>query len=270
MKVSATLVRQLRERTGAGIMDCKRALERAAGGLDQAAEELRLSGMAGADSKAGRQVTQGLVLASVTEQADAAVLLEINCETDFVARSDAFQKFAHDLCRCILRGRPATLENLLALPLAEAAATVEEERRLLVARLGENIVLRRFNLMQEVRGSVTSYLHGGGRIGVLVELEGGDEQSGRDLAMQIAWGRPRFLRPEEFPGPLRRRLSNAGNGAEEEVVKELVLSEQPFIKDQQLSVGEWLRERGAEVRRMERFEVGRAEESPLDGVPHDG
>ena len=270
MKISAALVRQLREHTGAGVMDCKRALERATGDMDQAREELRLSGIAKADGKAHRVASQGLVRAAVTERGDAGVLLEVNCETDFVAREESFQRFVENLCHCVLRHRPATKEKLLALPLMEGAAAVEEERRLLVMKLGENITLRRFHLVENARGRTTSYLHGGGRIGVLVELEGGDEQCARELAMQIAWGKPRFLCRDDLPeAVLQQALAAAEDKKQEEVVADLVLMEQPFIKDQELSVGRWLRERHAEVRCMARFEVGSVVE-PLDARPHAG
>jgi len=180
MNITADAVKQLRERTGAGMMECKKALVETKGDLDAAAELMRKSGLAKADKKATRVAAEGTI---AIERANLkAVLVEVNCETDFVARSDEFQAFARDVARAALEAKAADLPGLLVSP--HAGGTLDEHRRALVAKIGENISVRPFVAVTAptARGI---YLHGG-RIGVLVALKGGDEALAKDLAMHVA------------------------------------------------------------------------------------
>src|SRR6202790_5641925 len=180
MNITADTVKQLRERTGAGMMECKKALVETKGDLDAAAELMRKTGLAKADKKAARGGAEGTV--AVERSGNSAVLVEVNCETDFVARSDEFLAFARELARAALDKAPADLTALLAQ--THGASTLEDQRRALIAKIGENISVRRF-VRVTAPGALGTYIHGS-RIGSLVALEGGDEALARDLAMHVA------------------------------------------------------------------------------------
>ena len=191
MEITPALVKELRERTGAGMMDCKKALVEAKGDIDLAAELLRKAGQAKADKKASRVAAEGRVAIKSDEAAGRHVLLEVNSETDFVAKDDNFRAFIEKLADVVLAARPASVEDLMRASVD--GRTVEELRLDLVTKVGENISVRRFEVV-ESRATVGTYLHGT-RIGVIVEVEGGTADLARDLAMQIAATSPRFVAP---------------------------------------------------------------------------
>ncbi|MDN5874530.1 MAG: translation elongation factor Ts, partial [Sinobacteraceae bacterium] len=182
--VSAALVKQLRERTGAGMMDCKRALTATDGDIDAAAEKMRIEGQAKADKKAARVAAEGVVVVAQNDQ--AAALVEVNCETDFVAKGDDFSAFAQQLADIALAQRPADVAALLTLEVDGEA--LDTRRRSLVAKLGENISVRRFEVVEAAGGALGHYLHGS-RIGVVVALAGGDAELAKDISMHVAASR---------------------------------------------------------------------------------
>ena len=290
MEISSKLVNQLRTETGAGMMDCKKALVEAQGDFEEARKFLRKKGLAAAASKAGRAASEGLVVARVTVK--GGVLLEVNCETDFVARTEDFRTFAetladrieaHDAFGDTRSGDVAALAAL-SWPKGE---TVGEHLTQLVAMLKENIQIRRFARLVPREGErFASYIHGNGRIGVLVGVPGGDEALGKDLAMHIAASDPRFAsRSEVSTGVLetereiaRAQATAAGKPAQvveriadgkvEKFYQEAVLVEQPYVKDPDKTVGQMLVERGGKGAldlRFVRFKLGegagRAEEA---------
>jgi elongation factor Ts len=278
MTISASLVKELRERTGAGMMECKKALVETGGDIEAAVEHMRKQGLAKADKKAGRIAAEGLVVISTSPDEKTAALLEVNCETDFVAGGDDFRSFAQRVGRLVLETRPADLDALLAAPLD--GATVEETRRGLIAKIGENISVRRFEVVESA-GLVGTYLHGT-RIGVLVSVLGGDETLARDLAMHIAASRPQYVDESQVPGDFLAKereilIEQAkGEGKPAEIVgkmvegrlrkqlAEITLVGQPFVKDPDTTVGKLLSGQGATVKSFVRFEVGEGIEKKAD------
>ena len=275
MAITAAQVKELRERTGSGMMECKKALVDAGGDMDAAIEALRKSGMAKADKKAGRVAAEGLVVIELSEDKKTAAIVEVNCETDFVAKKEDFQSFAKDIARRVLADNPANVDGLLAMPLKDGdATTIEEARKALIATIGENITVRRFT---HVESSVplAAYAHGV-RIGVLVELEGGDASLGKDLAMHIAAHDPRpvCVAEEQVPADMierEREIFTAQareSGKPENIIEkmiegrirkflgEITLLGQSFVKDPDLTVGKLLEQANASVRRFERMELG--------------
>ncbi len=274
--ITAEAVKQLRERTGAGMMECKRALVETNGDLDAAAELMRKTGLAKADKKAARVAAEGAV---VSERSGSnAVLLEVNCETDFVALGDEFTHFTRDLAAAALAGAPATVEALLALP--SGSTTFEERRRALVAKVGENVSVRRFTRVSAPT-ALGAYLHGR-RIGALVALEGGDEPLARDLAMHVAAVNPAFIDAHGVPPAVldkeRGILSEQAKGENKppeiiakmvegrlrKYLAEITLLGQPFVKDPDTTVEKLLKKAGASVVLFERYEVGAGIEKKQD------
>ena len=271
MQITASMVKELRERTGAGMMECKKALVETDGDMDGAAEHLRKSGMAKADKKAGRIAAEGTVLVAVDETGEHAALLEINSETDFVAKDENFSAFAEQIAALVLDRRPADVASLAQLE--TGAGTVEEARQALVAKVGENIQIRRFELRGAQAGRFGMYRHGT-RIGVLVELQGGDAALAKDIAMHIAASRPVCVSEEQVPQDVldKEREIFAAQAAESgkppEIVDKMVqgrlkkflgeitLLGQPFVKDPEQSVGKLLKSAGASVIYFQRYEVG--------------
>ena len=268
MAVTAALVKELRERTGAGMMECKKALVETDGDIDAAIELLRKSGLAKADKKAGRVAAEGKV---VEAQGDGrAVLVEINSETDFVAKDEHFGAFADAVARAALALDGDDVQALMAAPLD--GESVEEARQALVAKLGENIQVRRLARV-ETGGAIGSYVHGG-RIGVLVELEGGDEELARDLAMHVAALSPAYATEDDVPAEVVAREKDVlvaqaqESGKPPEIIEKMVegrlrkyLSEitlvgQPFVKDGDVTVGKLLERNGATVKGFTRLAVG--------------
>ena len=274
MRIPAVMVKELRERTGAGMMDCKRALTEAEGDMEKAIGLMRLSGQAKADKKAGRVTAEGVVAIRTDESGRRAAMVEVNCETDFVAKEAAFLGFVDAVCARVLAAEPSDVDDLAGMPLDdEEGASIEEERRGLVAKIGENISVRRFVVVDSQGGRLGTYLHGT-RIGVVVDLEGADDVVARDIAMHVAASRPVALGESDIPDDMLRRereileaqVADSGKppeiqakmlaGRVEKFLKEVTLLGQPFVKDPDRSVSEHLRASGAAVLRFERFEVG--------------
>ncbi len=262
-------------------MDCKKALDETNGDLEKAEELLRKKGIANAGKKASRMAKEGIVASYIHLQGKVGVLVEINCETDFVAKDENFQRFARAAAELAARELPATVEALMALRLPDGQ-TLEEARRDLVAKIGENIGVRRFEHLRP-KGTLSGYFHGT-RIGVLVDVEGGDAELGRDLAMHIAASNPRYLSPDDVPEALRaseRRILTeqaASEGKTPEIVgkmvegrlrkylNEVALVGQPFVKDPDTSIAKLLKDRGARVHRFVRLEVGEGIEKKSENI----
>lgn len=271
MSITAETVKQLRERTGAGMMECKKALVETGGDLDAAAELMRKQGLAKADKKATRIAAEGVIAVERSADGLAAAMVEVNCETDFVARGDDFRAFAKAVANRAVAERPQTLEALLQVRL-EGTETIEERRRALVAKIGENIGVRRLALLATPQ-HLGAYTHGT-RIGVLIAVKGGDAQLAHDLAMHVAASNPRYLSQREVPADVmakeREILTEQarGEGKPPEIVAKMVegrlrkslgeitLLGQPFVKDPDTTVEKLLKGAGAQVIAFERFEVG--------------
>lgn len=277
-KISASLVKELRERTGSGMMECKKALEVTAGDLEAAIEHLRKTGQAKAEKKAGRIAAEGQIV--IQHSGSSAALVEINCETDFVAKDQNFQNFTAQVTELLLAERPADVDQLLTLSLPNGE-TVDETRKHLIAKIGENINVRRFAIVTTETGLLNSYLHGN-RIGVVVELQGGDAALAKDIAMHVAASRPLCVTPEQVPATVldkereiyRAQAEQEGkpaNIAEKMVegrlrkyLKEVTLLGQPFIKEPDQTVEQLLKQAGASVVRFERLELGEGIEKKVD------
>ena len=267
MAVTAALVKELRERTGAGMLDCKKALVETDGDIELAIENMRKSGQAKAAKKAGRIAAEGVILTKV--EAGRATMLELNCETDFVARDEGFLKFGNELLEVAAANN---INDIDALNDAELnGSKVSEVRDALVAKIGENISPRRvINVEGDTLGA---YVHGG-RIGVISILTGGDEELAKDVAMHVAAASPQFVKPENVPAEVVEKekeiqieiASQSGKPADsaEKMVAgrmkkftgEVSLTGQPFVKDPSISVAELLKNNSADVINFVRFEVG--------------
>ena len=270
MTISAALVKQLRDRTGAGMMECKKALVETGGDLEAAVELMRKSGLAKADKKAGRVAAEGLVSIAVSDDGRRAAIVEVNCETDFVANGGPFGDFAQAVADAALAHAPANMEALLDLEID--GATVEGTRRELIAKIGENMNVRRFQLL-ESEDIIGAYVHGT-RIGVVVGLSGGDPELAKDVAMHVAASSPLCVAEEDVPAETLAKereilTEQARNeGKPEAIVEKMVdgrvrkylagvtLVGQPFVKDPDITVGKLLGQRDARVTGFVRFEVG--------------
>jgi elongation factor Ts len=272
MNISAAMVKELRERTGSGMMECKKALTEAGGDLEAAIELMRKAGLAKADKKSGRTAAEGCLAVKVSGDHKTGAIIEINSETDFVAKSDDFTGFASALGDCALGADVTTLDALNACTMA-GGTSVDETRRALVFKLGENLNLRRFERFDTETGLIVSYLHGS-RIGVLVELNGGDSNLGKDICMHIAASKPVcvdasgvsaeliekerdiFMAQAETSGKPANIVEKMVEGRIQKFLGEITLTGQPFVKDPDQTVGKLLGSRGASVVRFVRFEVG--------------
>jgi len=271
-------VKELRERTGSGMMECKKALVETDGDIEAAAELMRKSGAAKADKKAGRVAADGAIKLMVSDDAKTAVILEINSETDFVAKDDNFQAFADQVLMVIAEQQPASVEQLASLQL-ESGQSVEEARQALIAKVGENIQVRRFQRV-ESNASIASYAHGA-RIGVLVDSSA-DADLARDIAMHIAAVNPQFVDQNAIPaefvekekGILIAQAESSGKPAEiiekmiqgrlDKFLAEVTLMGQPFVKDPDQKVSKLLANAGAEVNSCIRYEVGEGIEKKVE------
>jgi elongation factor Ts len=271
MKITAELVKTLRERTGAGMMECKTALVEASGDIDLAAENLRKKGIAKADKKAGRVAAEGVIASALADGERTGVLVEVNCETDFVASGEDFRRFADEVARVALALEGDELEALLAARMPNGE-TVEDARRGLVARIGENIGVRRFARITSP-GRIGRYIHRD-RIGALVAYEGGDAALGQDLAMHVAASRPLAVQASDVPADVvaKEREIFAAQAAREgkppnivekmiegrvrKYLAEITLLGQPFVKDPNTTVEKLLAGAGARVHGFVRLEVG--------------
>jgi elongation factor Ts len=279
MAITAGLVKELRERTGSGMMECKKALVEADGDIDTAADILRKSGAAKADKKAGRTAAEGLIVFKASDDGKTAVMVEVNCETDFVAKDDNFINFASAVAQTTLDKAPSDVDALLALPL-ESGETVAEATKNLIAKIGENMTVRRF-VRRTTDGVMGNYLHGT-RIGVLVELQGGDEELAKDIAMHIAASKPACVSEADVPAGMIEKekeifaaqAAESGKPAEiiekmvggriKKFLKEVTLLGQPFVKDPDQTVEQLLKSAGATVVGFDRLEVGEGIEKKVE------
>jgi elongation factor Ts len=277
-EITAALVKELRERTGSGMMECKRALQETGGDIETAVDLMRKAGQAKADKKASRIAAEGLIV--VRQASGAVAMVEINCETDFVTKNDDFRAFADAVAGVALESGSADLDALLATNMANGQS-IEQNRRDCIAKIGENISVRRFARLATTSGVLGAYLHGT-RIGVLVELEGGDADLAKDIAMHVAASRPLCVSANEVPAEFLAREKDiftaqaAASGKPANIIdkmvegrlrkylEEVTLLGQPFIKDPDQIVEKLLQSRQAKVLRFERFELGEGIEKKSD------
>jgi len=275
MSISAQDVKKLRDATGVGMMDCKKALQEADGDFDEAVELLRKKGQKVAAKRSEREADEGLVVTQISEDGTAGAIAEVNCETDFVARNDDFRSFAERVAQLVLGERPDDLDALKALPY-EDDKTVDTELVEMTGRIGEKLAIRRFQILDAGDGEVISYVHPGSRLGVLVEVAGdGDtEDVGQDVAMQIAALDPIAVHREEVPEEVQDKekeiareaalsdgkpehiIDRIAEGKLERFFEDNVLLEQSFVKDASVSVQEMLDDAGVEVKRFVRYALG--------------
>lgn len=270
--ITASMVKELRTSTGAGMMDCKKALTEADGDMAKAVDILREKGLSQAAKKAGRIAAEGAVVSYVSEDGKVGVIVEVNCETDFVGHNEGFQTLAKSIAKQVAVAAPADVDALLASEMD--GKTVKDLVTEAVAKIGENISVRRFERFESAEGQVYSYIHGGGKIGVLVDMKGGDAELGKDVAMQVAAANPSYLNRDQVPAAelehektvLSEQARNEGKpekiiekmviGRINKYYKEVCLLDQGFIKDGDLTITKLLKSKGAEVARFARFQLG--------------
>lgn len=281
MAVTAQMVKELREKTGAGMMDCKKALTENDGDMAKAIDWLREKGIAKAAKKADRIAAEGLT--NVAFDGNVAVIVEVNSETDFVAKNEGFKALIKTISEHLLQNKPATVEDALALTIAGENIPASEYINNAIAKIGEKISLRRFNIVEKTDGEVFgSYLHMGGRIGVLTLLEGGNEEVAKDVAMHIAAVNPRYVSrdavSEEEVNHEREVLKQQAlnEGKPEKIVEKMVegrlgkffeeicLLDQSFVKDPDQKVGQYVKAKGGSVKSFVRYEVGEGMEKRED------
>jgi len=271
MQITASMVKELRERTGAGMMECKKALTETDGDMDAAIELMRKSGQAKADKKASRVAAEGTVVMMISDDNKHGVILEVNCETDFVGKDDNFLKFSQDVATVALSQSPADVDALMGMN--SGSDTLEDARQALVSKIGENIQVRRFVLVNSQTGVLGKYSHGS-RIGVMVEIENGSDELGKDIAMHIAASKPAcidendvspemlqqekdiFAAQAEASGKPPEIIEKMVQGRIKKFLGEITLLGQPFVKDPDKSVQKLLSEQSAKVLSFHRFEVG--------------
>ena len=271
-QITAAIVKELRERTGAGMMDCKKALVATDGDMEKAIDFLREKGLSQAAKKAGRIAAEGAVVAYVTEDGKTGTIVEVNCETDFVGKNENFQALAKSIAAQIVAINPADVDALLSSEMD--GKTVKDVVTEAIAKIGENISVRRFVRYESAEGKVYSYIHGGGKIGVLVDMKGGDAELGKDVAMQIAAANPQYLNRTEVPNSelehekeiLTEQARNEGKpekiiekmvlGRINKFYKEVCLVDQEFIRDGDLTISKLLKSKEADVSRFARFQLG--------------
>ena len=272
--ITASLVKELREKTGAGMMDCKKVLTETDGDMEKAIELLRERGIAKAAKKSGRVAAEGLVEAVVSEDGKSGAVIEVNSETDFVAKNEEFKTFVENVANQVLKTNPKDVEELLAQPaMFEEGKTVQEALVGKIATIGENLSIRRF-VRFESEGLVEKYIHGDGKIAVLVNMKKGDSTVAKDICMQIAAARPEYVRREEVPEErvakemeiLKVQTMNEGKpeAIAEKIVQgrigkfyeEICLVDQVFVKDSSMKVSELLKQKDADVVEFARFEKG--------------
>ena len=282
MAISAALVKELRERTGAGMMECKKALVETNGDIDAAIEAMRKSGQAKAAKKAGRVAADGVVELRIAEDGNAAVVVEVNSETDFVAKDENFAGFAAAVADTALASGVGDGSALATQPMVSGSGqTVDEARQALIAKIGENVAVRRLRRFDDPDGALYHYRHGV-RIAVLVEMVGGDEALGRDVAMHIAASSPLCVGADDVPaealakereifqaqalesGKPANIIDKITEGRLRKYLEEVTLLGQAFVKDPDTQVGDLLKARGAEVKRFIRMEVGEGVEKKVE------
>lgn len=279
MEITASMVRELREKTDAPMMECKKALTEANGDATKAEEILRVKLGNKASKAASRVAAEGIVAVHIAADGKLGAIIEVNCETDFVAKNEDFLAFSGALAELVATRDPADVPALSALSLK--GATVEETRKALIGKIGENMTLRRFARMA-AKGRLASYIHGGAKIGVLIDVVGGDEALGKDLAMHIAASKPVALAREEVPAALIQKerdiaaakaaesgkpaniVEKMVEGSVQKFLKEVTLLGQPFVKDDKQTVEQLLKSKGATVAGFTLFVVGEGIEKKKD------
>ncbi|MGX5201303.1 translation elongation factor Ts [Aliikangiella sp. IMCC44632] len=272
MAITASLVKELRERTGAGMMECKKALVETNGDIETAIDNMRKSGAAKAEKKAGRIAAEGVIITKSSDDGKVAAIVEVNSETDFVARDENFKEFANNVVDAALANKTTDVAALNAVVLA-SGDTVEAARTNLVAKIGENISVRRVQIVEATDGALASYIHGG-RIGVIIALKDGDVELAKDIAMHAAATNPQFVNPEDISEDVYNREKEIftaqaqESGKPAEIIEKMIVGRmrkfaaevslvgQPFVKDPSMTVSELLKQANASVTSMVRFEVG--------------
>jgi elongation factor Ts len=271
MAITAAMVKELRERTGAGMMECKKALVEADGDMDAAAEQMRISGLAKADKKSGRIAAEGAIGVAVADDQKSVAMVEINCETDFVAKGDEFQGFAQSVAEAVLKAAPADVDALAGLD--SGGQTIENIRQEMVSKLGENIQVRRFIRHDASDGRIGVYKHGE-KIGVVTEVSGDSDALPRDIAMHVAASHPVCISESDVPAELLDKEKQilvaeaAESGKPADIIEKMVqgrlrkylaeitLLGQAYVKDTDMTVEKLLKENGAATQFFTRYEVG--------------
>ena len=271
--ISASVVKELREKTGAGMMDCKKVLTETNGDMEKAAELLRERGISKAAKKSDRIAAEGLVYAYVSNDKKIGAVVEVNAETDFVAKNADFQKFVEDVTMTIVKENPTNVEELLSTTMEATGKTVQETLTDKIATIGENMSVRRFERF-ETTGLVESYIHGNGKIGVLVELDQEKPELAKDICMQIAAAKPEHLNRDVVPAEIVNKEMDflktqvMGEGKPEAIAEKIVagriekfyaqicLVDQSFVKNPDMKVSQLLKENGTNIIRYARFEKG--------------
>ena len=282
-EITASMVKELREMTGLGMMECKRALVESKGDLKAAEEQLRIKSGAKASKAASRVTAEGVVSTWISNDGKTGALVEVNCETDFVAKNDDFLAFAKNVAETVAKSNPSDLDTLSGMAIVNGSGTVEETRKALVMKLGENVSVRRFVRYATTTGKLSSYLHGS-RIGVLLNFTGGDDVLGRDIAMHIAASKPKSIdasgvNPEDIATERRIAIEKAREGGKPEAMlekiadgtvqkflKEVTLLGQVFVKaeDGKQTIEQLLKSRGASVTGFQMFVVGEGIEKKVE------
>jgi elongation factor Ts len=270
-EITAGMVKELREKTDAPMMECKKALTEAAGDMAKAEEILRVKLGSKASKASSRVTAEGIVGLFISEDGKLGSIVEVNCETDFVAKNDDFLAFTANVAKLIADKNPADVAAISAL--AIDGGTVESVRTALIGKIGENLSIRRFS-RYEAKGKLLSYLHGGSKVGTMLDLVGGDEALGKDLAMHIAASKPVSLTKDEVPADkietersvARAKAAESGKppeivekmveGAVAKYLKEVTLLGQPFVKDDKVLVEQLLKQRNAQITRFSLYIVG--------------
>jgi elongation factor Ts len=278
MAITASMVKELRERTGAGMMECKKALVETNGDLEAAIDHLRKSGLAQADKKASRIAADGQIVLASNEDNTEAVMVEINCETDFVAKDSNFLTFANAVAHSALAEAATDVETLMATDFN--GTSLEEARQILVTKIGENVQVRRIVRMTS-NGNIGAYVHGG-RIGVLVEVEGGDNELARDIAMHVAALNPAYIDSDDVPADVLEKEKQflisqaADSGKPADIIEKMVIGRmrkhlstitllgQDFVKDGDITVAKLLEQKAARVEGFTRIAVGEGIEKKKD------
>jgi elongation factor Ts len=270
-EITASMVKELREKTDAPMMECKKALTEAAGDMEKAEEILRVKLGNKAAKASARVAAEGIVGTFLSPDGKLAAIIEVNCETDFVAKNEDFLAFTRELASLVANGNPADVAALSAMPMS--GKTVDQVRTELVGRIGENLSIRRFTRIASA-GRVAQYIHGGSKIGVLVDLLGGDENLAKDLAMHVAAAKPVALSKDQVPATLIQKERDVAaakaaeqgkaadiaqkmvEGSVQKFLKEVTLLGQPFVKDDKQTVEQLLKSRGASVSSFVLYVVG--------------
>jgi elongation factor Ts len=280
MAITAALVKELRERTGSGMMECKKALVESNGDIDVAIETMRKAGLAKADKKSDRVAAEGVIAIETSADGKNAVMLEVNSETDFVAKADDFINFVAHVGKVVLDKSPADVDAMMALPF-HGGESIDTARQALIAKIGENIQIRRFSMMSVEDGVIGSYRHGD-RIGSMVTISGGDMTLAKDIAMHVAASRPQAISGADLPSDLLDKerdivatqardsgkpeaiIEKMVEGRMKKFVNEISLLGQSFVKDPDVTVEKLVANAGATVSEFAFFEVGEGIEKKED------